>query len=89
MVVSCERVRLTMLQHRCQLSRAINSPGIPSPLARIGRPGCAALAVTHVPFFPTSDQADLIKDGDSDGGAWDAQVDYDNALHGAEMSGVV
>ena len=24
-------------------------------------------------------QADLIKDGDSDGGAWDAQVDYDKA----------
>lgn len=25
-------------------------------------------------------EADLIKDGDSDGGAWEARVDYDNAL---------
>ena len=44
----------------------------------------AALALTHVPTVPSSDQADLIKDGDSDGGAWEARVDYDNALHGAE-----
>eukprot|EP00435_Cladocopium_sp_Y103_P053210 s268_g17.t1 len=33
------------------------------------------------PKFTSEDwEADLIKDGDSDGGAWEAQVDYDNTL---------